>query len=82
MDNQTDIQRAEAAIKGDAEAISSLFQLYRPKLFVYALRIMGNTPAAQDIMQDTFISAFTHIASLRNASLFYPWLKKILLNNF
>lgn len=61
--------------------MASLFQLYRPQLYVHALRIVGNTPIAQDAVQDTFISAFTHISSLRDISLFYPWLKRILLNN-
>jgi RNA polymerase sigma-70 factor (ECF subfamily) len=44
------------------------------------LRICGNTPLAQDAVQDTFISALLHLNSLRNPLLFYPWLKKILVN--
>jgi RNA polymerase sigma-70 factor (ECF subfamily) len=47
----------------------------------HAYRICGNTPAAQDAVQDTFISAYTHIDSLKNHALLYPWLKKILVNN-
>src|SRR4029079_18705373 len=50
-------------------------------LLAHALRICGNTPVAQNAVQDTFISAFTHWQGLRNAEVFYPWLKKILVKN-
>ena len=74
-------EHTQAAIKGDAGAMGIVFQYYRPRLLAHALRICGNTPLAQDAVQDTFISAFTHLSSLREASFFYPWLKKILVNN-
>jgi len=69
-----------AAIHGDSTALGTVFQFYRPRLLAHALRICGNTPLAQDAVQDTFISAFTHLQSLKNADSFYPWLKRILVN--
>lgn len=80
MINQDFIQHLEDSIKNDLESLAKLFQFYQPKLYVEALRLVGN-PLAQDVLQDTFLAAVTHISSLRNNSLFYPWLKKILLNN-
>jgi len=81
MTDNTEIQqRLKEAKSRDTSAMAFLFQLYRPKLYAHALRLVGN-PMAQDVVQDTFISAYTHISSLRDESLFYPWLKKILLNN-
>ncbi len=74
-------EKTTAALNGDASAMGTLFEWFRPRLYAHALRICGNTPAAQDAVQDTFSSAFTHLSSLRNAQLFYPWLKKILVNN-
>ncbi|HKR06251.1 MAG TPA: RNA polymerase sigma factor [Bacteroidia bacterium] len=73
--------KTSAALNGDATAMGALFEWYRPRLHAHALRICGNTPLAQDAVQDTFIAAFTHLYSLRDAQLFYPWLKKILVNN-
>src|SRR6187399_3404293 len=70
----------KAAINGDSVALGVVFQFYRPRLQAHALRICGNTPLAQDAVQDTFISSFTHLKSLRDANLFYPWLKKILVH--
>ncbi|MEO5581214.1 MAG: RNA polymerase sigma factor, partial [Saprospiraceae bacterium] len=45
-----------------------------------ALQICGNSPAAQDAVQDTFIAAYTHLQSLRNPDFFYSWLRSILTN--
>lgn len=70
-----------AAINGDAAATGLVFEWYRPRLYAHALRICGNTPVAQDAVQDTFIAAFTHLNSLNNVHSFYPWMKKILVNN-
>lgn len=73
--------KTQEALLGDSEALGQVFTYFRPRLLAHALRICGNTPVAQDAVQDTFISAFTHLSSLRNPALFYPWLKKILLNH-
>lgn len=81
MTDNTEIQqRVKEAVCGDSQSMAFLFQLYRPLLYAHALQMVGN-PMAHDVVQDTFISAFTHISSLRNGAVFYPWLKKILLNN-
>lgn len=80
-DNEEILQRVHDAANGNSQSLAMLFQLYRPYLYVQALRIVGNTPLAQDALQDTFISAYTHISQLRCASMFYPWIKKILVNN-
>ena len=74
-------EKTRAAVEGDVSAMGVLFEWYRPRLYAHALRICGNNPLAKDAVQDTFISAFTHLNVLRDASFFYPWLKKILVNN-
>lgn len=74
-------EKTIAALQGDASAFGSIFQWYNPRLYAHALRICGNTPLAQDAVQETFLSAFIHRSSLRNTSLFYPWLKRILINH-
>lgn len=69
------------AARGDDMAMGNLFEWFRPRLYAQALQLCGNTAAAQDAVQDTFINAFTHLYTLRDAKLFYPWLRRILLNN-
>jgi len=72
--------QARAAIYGDSVALGVVFQFYRARLQAHAMRICGNSPLAQDAVQDTFISALTHLKSLRDPKMFYPWMKKILVN--
>jgi len=74
-------EKISMAVGGDAIAMGILFEWFRPRLYAHALRICGNTPAAQDAVQDTFISAFTHLTTLKDTGSFYPWLKRILVNN-
>ena len=74
-------EKTIAALQGDANAFGTLFQWYGPRLQAHAVRICGNTPLAKDAVQETFISAFIHYSTLRDASSFYPWLKKILTNH-
>jgi len=74
-------EKIPAALNGDAAATGVLFEWFRPRLYAHALRICGKSPFTKDVVQDTFISAFMHLSSLRDPSLFYPWLKRILVNN-
>jgi len=74
------IDLAEAAVRMDVTAINILFEYFRPSLFAQALRICGNTPIAQEAIQETFITAYHQLATLREASAIYSWLKKILIN--
>ncbi|QQS29921.1 MAG: RNA polymerase sigma factor [Sphingobacteriales bacterium] len=71
----------QTAMNGDAQSFGAAFQWFRPYLYLHALRVCGNSGNAQDALQDTFISAFTNIHTLRQHASFYPWLKKILLNH-
>ncbi|MES2795220.1 MAG: RNA polymerase sigma factor, partial [Bacteroidota bacterium] len=75
------IEITQSAIRGDTLSLGTLFQYYRPRLYAHALRVCGNTALAQDAVQDTFISAYTHISSLRDPTVVYPWLRKMLFNN-
>ena len=81
MVTETEAMLINEAVKGNAGALTLLFQWYQPRLYTNALRIAGNTPFAKDAVQDTFFSAFTQISSLRDPLMFYPWLRKILLNH-
>lgn len=36
---------------------------------------------AEDIMQDSFLTAFTKLDTLKDVAMFGPWLKRIVINN-
>jgi RNA polymerase sigma-70 factor (ECF subfamily) len=71
---------AEAAKRRDTAAINVLFEYFMPALYARALRICGNTPLAQDVVQDTLIIAYQNLSKLREPAAIYSWLVKILLN--
>ena len=46
-----------------------------------ALRIVKDSFEAEDIMQDSFLTAFTKLDSLKESVTFGSWLKRIVINN-
>ena len=44
-------------------------------------RMMGDEDDAKDVLQDSFIHAFTKIKGLRNIDTFSAWLKRIVINH-
>ena len=59
---------------GNAEAWKTLFRRYRLPLYVYGFELLRDEQASLDIVQETFISAFRHLATLRDDEKFGSWL--------
>ncbi len=68
------------AMNGDQEAISELYYATYPKLRAVAVSILKNEDDAEDIVQDSYIKAFSSLHQLDNAQKFEPWLCRILSN--
>lgn len=49
-------------------------------MFSICVRMTGNRPDAEDILQESFITAFNSLHQLREQHLFEPWLRKIIVN--
>lgn len=49
-------------------------------MYNVCLRIVNHSAEAEDVLQDAFIDAFTHIHSFRGQSTFGAWLKQIVVN--
>ncbi len=45
-----------------------------------AFRILGSQEEAEDVLQESFVSAFRNIASYREEATFGAWLKRIVVN--
>jgi len=50
-------------------------------MYNIAYRIVKDSFEAEDIMQDSFLTAFTKLESLKDALTFGSWLKRIVTNN-
>ena len=66
-----------AARAGDAAAWDALFRRYQLPLYVYVVELLHNEQTALDVVQEAFINATRHIASLRNDARFGSWLFSI-----
>lgn len=58
-----------------------VYNRYYKAMYNASLRIVKNSFEAEDIMQDSFLLAFTKLDSLKDAKIFSSWLKRIVINN-
>lgn len=66
--------------KNDRLAYTELYRYFCRAIYNTCLRIVKNSDLAQDVMQETFITAFEKIASFKGDSTFGAWLKRIAVN--
>lgn len=71
----------EKAKQGDADAFSTLYQMYYPKLKGICINILREDKAVvDDLVQDAFILAFVSLKDLKNTHRFSQWLTSITTN--
>jgi len=66
--------------KGDRRAQFELYRLYYKAMYNTCLRIVSHPAEAEDIMQESFLSAFRKIETYKGDVSFGAWLKKIVIN--
>ena len=76
--DEIDLLRKSA--RGDAASFGEIVRRYQYLVYAAALQIVKDPAAAQDIAQETFISAFASLKDLRSLEAFPPWLRKIARN--
>ena len=74
-------QLIEACKKGNKKAQFTLYKQYYKAMYNTSLRIVNNSFEAEDIMQESFLSAFTKLDSFSGTVTFGAWLKRIVINN-
>jgi RNA polymerase sigma factor (sigma-70 family) len=65
---------------GDQKAQFQIYKLYYKAMYNTSLRIVSDTMEAEDIMQESFLSAFDKIDTYSGIVSFGAWLKKIVIN--
>ncbi len=73
-------QLVTAAKAGDAASFSELVARYERKIFRLAQNITQNREDAEDVMQEAFLKAYTHLDGFQGDSRFYTWLVRIAVN--
>jgi RNA polymerase sigma-70 factor, ECF subfamily len=79
MDNQTEIS-IEDLRSGNRQAFASLVDAYSGPLHRLALKMVGNEADAEDVLQNTFLKAYTHIHEFEGRSKLSTWLYRIASN--
>jgi RNA polymerase sigma-70 factor (ECF subfamily) len=70
----------DGCINGDQRAQFQIYKLYYKAMYNTSLRIVNDTMEAEDIMQESFLSAFEKIDTYSGTVSFGAWLKKIVIN--
>ncbi len=66
---------------GNRLAQLEVYNRYEKAMYNTALRIVKDTAEAEDIMQESFITAFSKLDTFRGTASFGSWLKRIVVNN-
>jgi RNA polymerase sigma-70 factor (ECF subfamily) len=67
-------------LAGDRQQFAQLVQRYQSALYRHAVGMVLDHDVAADMVQDTFIRAYTHLASCRDRGRFRAWIFQTLRN--
>lgn len=71
------VTRARA---GDHDALSELYRVHSGRAYNLALRMLGNSWDAADVLQEAFIKAFGALDGFKGEARFGTWLHRIVVN--
>lgn len=79
--NQNTEQLLQLCKSNNQRAQLEIYNRYNKAMYNTALRIVKDSFKAEDIMQESFLTAFTKLNTLEDIKLFGAWLKRIVVNN-
>jgi len=71
----------EQCKNGNQHAQLTVYKRYYKAMYNTSLRIVKDSAEAEDVMQESFLSAFTKLDSYSGEATFGSWLKRIVVNN-
>ncbi|SHI07582.1 RNA polymerase sigma factor [Leeuwenhoekiella palythoae] len=71
----------EQCKNGNQHAQLTVYKRYYKAMYNTSLRIVRDSAEAEDVMQESFLSAFTKLDSYSGEATFGSWLKRIVVNN-
>ena len=76
----TDEISLEALIAGDRAEFARMVDVYSNPIYRLGLRMLGNSQDAEDVLQNTFLNALTHLPAFEGRSSLSTWLYRIAAN--
>ena len=84
VEPDTSVQTDEAVIRqvldGDTRMFELLMRRYNERVYRAARAIVRDEQEAEDVMQQAYVNAFTHLRQFNGAARFSTWLTKIAIN--
>src|SRR6266571_271731 len=77
VEAMSDAELVELVLADDQEAFATLVERYKDAVQNLAYRMLGNVTEAEDVTQETFVRAYTQLATYKPAHKFSTWLLSI-----
>jgi len=81
LEQYTDLEIIDQILAGEIAMFEILIRRNNPFLYKVGRSYNYTHEDTQDLMQETFINAYTNLSQFENRSSFKTWLLKIMLNN-
>ena len=75
-----DIQLIEECRRGNFNNFRKLIELTSPFAYSVAFRILGNEDQAKDVVQETMITIWQKLKSIKSAEVYKTWIYRIVVN--
>jgi RNA polymerase sigma-70 factor (ECF subfamily) len=79
-DASADADLVRRALARDDTAFRTIMERYNRRLYRIARSILRNDAEAEDVVQEAYVSAFTHLDGFRGESTLATWLSRITMN--
>src|SRR6187399_3424454 len=76
----SDGELVRRVLGGKRESFNELINRYQRQAVAVSYRLLGNSQDALEVTQDSFLKAFTSLASLQKPEAFGGWLMRIVSN--
>jgi RNA polymerase sigma-70 factor (ECF subfamily) len=77
LDTASDQTLADRAADGDVRAFEVIVRRYGPLMRVYASRVLGSNDEMDDVVQESFITAWQQLSTLHDGRAVKSWLMRI-----
>ena len=77
LDTASDLTLADRAADGDVRAFEVIVRRYGPLMRVYAARVLGSNDEMDDVVQESFITAWQQLSTLEDCGAVKTWLMRI-----
>jgi RNA polymerase sigma-70 factor (ECF subfamily) len=77
---KNDFELIERLKNGEEDALEALFNLYAPKLYNVAHKILGDVADTQEVIQDVFWTAYRKAKTFRGTAQLSTWLYRLTVN--